>query len=165
MSQLAIGWDLHRKFSQVSVMRREADGELRVLERARLDHSDREMMLRWLSRQPPGTTVAMEGAFGWQWVADFLTEAGFDPRLGHPPKIKALSSGEAKCDRRDADRCARLQLQGSFPRCYLAPPEVRLIRERTRYRQSLVETRTVVKNRVQAILHRLGLIHNHSDLF
>jgi transposase len=165
MSQLAIGWDLHRKFSQVSVMRREADGELRVLERARLDHSDREMMLRWLSRQPPGTPVAMEGAFGWQWVADFLLEAGFDPRLGHPPKIKALSSGEAKCDRRDADRCARLQLRDTFPECYLAPPEVRQIRERTRFRQSLVAARTEAKNRVQALLHRLGILHDLSDLF
>jgi transposase len=165
MSRLAIGWDLHRKFSQVSVMRLESDGELRVVERARLDHTDRDKMRHWLSRQPQGTTVAMEGAFGWQWVADFLTAAGFDPRLGHPPKIKALSSGEAKCDRRDADRCARLQLQGTFPRCYLAPPDVRLIRERTRFRQTLVEVRTEVKNRVQAILHRLGILHNHSDLF
>jgi transposase len=146
-------------------MRLQADGELRVLERARLDHSDREKMLRWLSRQPPGTPVAMEGAFGWQWVADFLIEAGFDPRLGHPPKIKALSGGEAKCDRRDADRCGRLQLQNTFPECYLAPPEVRRIRERTRFRQALVGARTEAKNRVQALLHRLGILHDFSDLF
>jgi transposase len=146
-------------------MRRSDDGELRVVERARLDHSDREKMLQWLSRQVPGTPVAMEGAFGWQWVADFLTEAGFDPRLGHPPKIKALSTGEAKCDRRDADRCARLELQGTFPECYLAPPEVRVIRERTRYRQALVAARTETKNRIHALLHRLGILHDFADLF
>jgi len=165
MLKQAIGWDLHRKFSKVSVMRREDDGEPYVVERARLDHADPEAMRRWLSRQPPGTPVAMEGAFGWQWVADFLTEAGLTPLLGHPPEIKALSKNEAKCDRRDADRCARLQLKGTFPKCYLAPPEVRQIRERTRYRQALVATRTELKNRVQAILHRLGLLHNFSDLF
>lgn len=165
MFKQAIGWDLHRKFSQVSVMRREDDGEPYVVERARLDHTDREFMRRWLSRQPKGTPVAMEGAFGWQWIADLVAEFELVPVLGHPPKIKALAKNEAKCDRRDADRCGRLQLEGTFPRCYLAPPDIRQIRERTRYRQTLVETRTELKNRVQAILHRLGLIHNHSDLF
>jgi transposase len=48
---------------------------------------------------------------------------------------------------------------------YLAPPEVRQRRERTRYRMALSALRTGVKNRVQAILHRLGILHDFSDLF
>jgi transposase len=165
MSETAIGWDLHRKFSQVSVLRREKDGELRVIERARLEHADRDGMRRWMARQPTGTPAAMEGAFGWQWVADLLTESGLEPHLGHPPAIKALAKGEPKTDRRDADRLARFWLQDKFPQAYLAPPEVRLIRERIRYRAALVELRSGVKNRIQALLHRRGLLHGYADLF
>lgn len=43
--------------------------------------------------------------------------------------------------------------------------EVRQLRERIRYRTALVGLRTGVKNRIQALLHRLGLLHDYSDLF
>jgi transposase len=59
----------------------------------------------------------------------------------------------------------RFWLQGIFPESYLATPEVRQIRERLRYRTALVTMRTAVKNRVQALLHRLGQLHGYSDLF
>lgn len=165
MCRLAVGWDLHRKFSQVSVMRREANGEIRVVERARLEHADREAMQQWLRQLPAGTPVAMEGAFGWPWVADLLDQLGLDPHLGHPPALKVLAKNEAKCDRRDADRLGRFWLKGTFPQSYLSTPTVRQIRERLRYRMALVSIRSGVKNRVQAILHRLGVLHSFSDLF
>ena len=162
---LAVGWDLHRKFSQVSVQRREANGEIRVTERARLEHDDRPAMRRWLGKLPAGTPVAMEGAFGWQWVADLLQEMNLAPHLGHPPAIKVLAKNEAKADRCDSDRLGRFWLRGIFPESYLSTPEVRQIRERLRYRQALVELRCGVKNRIQAVLHRQGLLHAYSDLF
>jgi hypothetical protein len=51
------------------------------------------------------------------------------------------------------------------PESYLAPKDVRQIRERTRYRMALSALRTAMKNRIQAILHRLGILHTFSDLF
>jgi transposase len=165
MNMLAVGWDLHRKFSQVSLQRREDGGEIRVVQRARLEHDDLPKLRRWLEKLPTGTPIAMEGAFGWPWVADLLTELGLDPHLGHPPAIKVLAKNEAKADRCDSDRLGRFWLKGIFPESYLATPEVRQIRERLRYRMSLVKIRTGVKNRIQAILHRRGVLHSFSDLF
>jgi transposase len=165
MSVKALGWDVHRKFSQVSVQRRDDDGEIRVIERKRLEHFDREAMRSWLARFEAGTPVAMEGAFGWQWIADLLAEVGLDPHLGHPPAIKVLAKNEAKGDRCDADRLGRFFLRGIFPESYLATVDVRQLRERIRYRMALVGLRTGVKNRIQALLHRLGLLHDYSDLF
>lgn len=107
----------------------------------------------------------MEGSFGWPWIADLLHELGLDPHLGHPPAIKVLSKNEAKADRVDADRLGRFWLRGIFPESYLATPEVRQLRERLRYRMALVQLRTGMKNRVQAILHRQGVLHDFSDLF
>jgi transposase len=165
MSTQALGWDIHRKFSKVSLMQETADGEIQVIERARLEHSDRDAMRRWLGRLPEQTPVALEAAFGWPWVADLLEELSLAPHLGHPPALKVLTQHEAKSDRCDSDRLAKFQLRGILPESYLAPPDVRQIRERTRFRMSLTRLRGAVKNRMHALLHRFGILHDFSDLF
>lgn len=164
VERIAVGWDLHRKFSQVSVMEINA-GKTSVVRRQRLEHADRAAMTAWLAELPPGTPVAMEGAFGWQWIADLLDDLGLEPHLGHPPALRVLAKHEAKSDRVDADRLARFWLQDKFPACYLATPAVRQIRERVRYRTALSGVRMQLKNRIQALLHRQGILHDYSDLF
>ena len=165
MNRRAVGWDIHRKFSMVSLMEMTSEGEIRAVERARLEHQDQEAMREWVSRLDPEIPVALEATFGWPWVADLLEGLGHAVHLGHPPVIRALAKHEAKTDRCDGDRLGRFQLRGILPESYLAPPEVRQRRERTRYRMALVTLRTGVKNRIQAILHRLGILHGYSDLF
>ncbi len=165
MNPRALGWDNHRKFSKVSLMEQTPDGEIRAVERARLDHDDKEAMQAWLSHLDPEMPVALEATFGWPWVADLLEGLGHPVHLGHPPVIRALAKHEAKTDRCDSDRLGKFQLRGILPESYLAPPEVRQRRERTRYRMALSALRTAVKNRVQAILHRHGILHDFSDLF
>jgi transposase len=165
MNPCALGWDNHRKFSKVSLMEQMPDGEIRAVERARLDHHDKGAMRAWLSHLDPEIPVALEATFGWPWVADLLEELGHPVHLGHPPVIRALAKHEAKTDRCDGDRLGKFQLRGILPESYLAPPEVRQRRERTRYRMALSLLRTGVKNRVQAILHRFGILHDFSDLF
>jgi transposase len=85
--------------------------------------------------------------------------------LGHPPALKILAQHEAKSDRCDGDRLAKFQLRGILPESYLAPPQVRQIRERTRYRMALSSIRSSLKNRIHALLHRFGILHGFSDLF
>jgi len=165
MNPRALGWDIHRKFSKVSLMEMDAEGEIHAVERARLDHADKEAMQAWLSRLDREIPVALEATFGWPWVADLLEALGHAVHLGHPPVIRALAKHEAKTDRCDGDRLGKFLLRGILPESYLAPPEVRQRRERTRYRMALVALRTGIKNRIQAILHRLGILHTFSDLF
>ena len=165
MNPCALGWDNHRKFSKVSVMERTADGEIRAVERARLEHCDKEAMRAWLAHLDPEMPVALEATFGWPWVADLLEELGHPVHLAHPPVIRALAKHEAKTDRCDSDRLGKFQLRGILPESCLAPPEVRQRRERTRYRMALSALRTAVKNRAQAVLHRHGILHDFSDLF
>jgi transposase len=132
VNAFAVGWDVHRRFSQVNLQELRADGELRIVERKRLEHADRAAMAAW---------------------------------LGHPPAIRVLAKNEAKADRMDADRLGRFWLRGIFPESYLSTPAVRQLRERLRHRQSLVALRAQVKNRIQALLHRRGILHGLSDLF
>jgi transposase len=94
-----------------------------------------------------------------------VQECGLEPHLGHPPALKVLAKHQAKSDRRDSDRLGEFYLSGIFPESYLAPFEVRQFRERVRYRMALSRLRQGVKNRVQAVLHRFGILHSFSDLF
>jgi hypothetical protein len=51
-----------------------------------------EPMLRLIGDLPSGTPVAFEAAFGWGWLAGLLEDYGFDPRLVHPLRCKAIAS-------------------------------------------------------------------------
>ncbi len=165
MRMQAIGWDIHRKFSKVSVQQLGDEGELKVVQRKRLDHTDPVAMRDWLAQQPSGSVVAMEGSFGWPWVADLVQEMGLKPLLVHPPAMRVLVKHKAKTDRCDSDHLAEFTLLGILPTSYLAPPEVRQFRERIRYRMQLSRMRTSIKNRGQALLHRRGILHAFSDLY
>lgn len=47
----------------------------------------------------------------------------------------------------------------------MAPPDVRDSRELMRHRTSLVKMQTGTKNRISAVFHRHGILHEFSDLF
>ena len=165
MNVRSLEWDIHRKFSMVSVREIGDDGELLTRERRRLNHDDRDVMRRFLAEQPPSTSVAMAAAFVWPWVADLVEECDLEPHLAHPPAVRVLAKHQAKSDRCDADQLAEFYLMGLLPESYLAPPSVRSLRERARHRMALSRLRQSVKNRVQAQLHRLGILHPFSPLF
>jgi transposase len=159
-----VGCDCHRMFSRITA--RSEDGE--IVWRQRLEHGDRAKLREQLSSWPKGTPVILEGTFGWGWLCDEMLAAGLDPHLANSTKIAAWrkARGSAKSDRLDADLLSELWSQR--PRwweVWLAPPEVRDQREWLRYRMSLVKTQTAVKNRIHAVLHRHGIIHEFSDLF
>ncbi len=59
MSTLALGWDVHRKFSKVSIQEMTSEGQIGVAERARLEHGGRQAMRQWLDGVPAGTPVAL----------------------------------------------------------------------------------------------------------
>lgn len=112
--------------------------------------------------------MILESSFGWEWVCEELERAGLDPMLASSRKVAAWRSarGMAKSNRTDADLLS--ELAGEKQRwwqVWLPPIEVRDRRERMRYRMSLVRQQTGLKNRIHAILHRHGIVHDLSDLF
>ncbi len=159
-----IGVDSHRKFSKVTG--RDAEG--RVVWRQRLEHADRAALRERLRQWPKGVPVVLEGTFGWGWLSDELSAAGLDPHLASSSKVAAWrkARGMAKSNRTDADLLSELWMQQ--PRwweVWLAPPAVRELREWLRYRMGLVKMQTSLKNRMHAVLHRHGIVHEYSDLF
>jgi transposase len=100
-----------------------------------------------------GAPVVIEATYGWYWAVDALLRAKFDVHLAHPYGMKALRKRKrVKTDPRDAYELANLLRLGSLPEAYIAPPELRELRELVRHRQKLVKLQTAVKAGVRALL-------------
>ncbi len=159
-----IGLDVHRRFS-IAAARDEAH---KIVWRERLEYVDRDQLRTDLGRWPQQTPVILEGTFGWGWMSDELSAAGLDPHLASSRKVAGWrdTRGLAKSNKVDADLLSELWDQK--PRwweVWPAPREVRDQRELLRHRMSLVRMQTGVKNRIHALLHRHGIVNEHSDLF
>ena len=85
--------------------------------------------------------------------------------LAHPLGVKAFTCRRVKNDVRDAADLADLLRMGRLAEAWIAPPEVRELRELTRYRHKLVHLRTSCKDQVHAVLAKLGIPVTCSDIF
>jgi transposase len=155
-----VGMDLHRRRSVL--VRMTMDGQR--LETARIGNSPAALR-RELAKAGKNPLVVLEATYGWYWAADVLGEAGAEVRLAHPLGVKAFSYRRVKNDERDASDLADLARMGRLPQAWIAPPQVRAVREVTRYRHKLVGQRTSCKDQVHAVLAKCGVAVRHSDVF
>jgi transposase len=109
--------------------------------------------------------VVLEACYGWYWAADALAGAGAEVHLAHPLGVKGFAYRRVKNDERDAADLADLLRMGRLPEAWIAPPEIRELREITRYRCKLVGLRTSCKGQVHAVLAKLGVEVTCSDIF
>ena len=72
--------------------------------------------------------------YGWYWAADALAGAGAEVHLAHPLGVKEFSHRRVRNDELDARDLADLLRMGRLPEAWIAPPEIRELRELTRYR-------------------------------
>jgi transposase len=154
-----VGIDLHRRRSQIAII--DENGELTLSRRI---GNDRDTFGELLG-DPHGTHVALEATYGWEWLAELLGEVGYDVHLAHPLRTRAIAAARVKTDAVDAKTLAHLLRAGLLPEAYIAPPELRDLRELLRHRAVLTRIRTAVKNRVHALLGRQGILPEHTDLF
>src|SRR5215471_19770077 len=142
-----VGIDVHRKRSQVAVVT--GDGTVQ-LNRNVVNGS--EPMLRLIGDLPAGTPVAFEAAYGWGWLLELLEDYGFEPHMVHPLRCKAIASARLKNDKVDAATLAQLLRADLLPEAWIAPPGVRQLRALLRHRVQLVRLRTLLRNRIHAVL-------------
>jgi len=79
-----------------------------------------------------GAPVAVEATHGWYWAVDALTEAGFEVTLAHPRGVASMQGRWAKTDKLDATELADLLRLGRLATAWIAPPEIRELRELVR---------------------------------
>jgi transposase len=155
-----IGIDLHRRRTVLVAMNRDGDR----LGMCRIDNDAQglaEAALAW----GEAPQVVLEATYGWYWAADALAAAGCEVNLAHPLGVKGFAYRRVKNDERDAADLADLLRMGRLPRAWIAPAQVRELRELVRYRAKLVALRSGLKSRVHAVLAAHGVAVPMSDLF
>jgi transposase len=155
-----VGMDLHRRRSVL--VRMTGDGQRLGMEK--ITNSPAELR-RAIARAGKSPKVVLEATYGWYWAADTLAAAGAEVHLAHPLGVKAFTYRRVKNDERDAADLADLLRMGRLPEAWIAPAEVRELRELTRYRQKLVHLRTSCKDQVHGVLAKLGVTVTCTDIF
>jgi transposase len=155
-----VGIDLHRKRSQVAVLDQNGNQLL-----SRRIVNDPETFLSLLHELGDDAEVALEATYGWEWLADLLEEAGYELHLSHPLRTKAIAAARVKTDAVDARTLAHLLRTDLLPEAYIAPRELRDLRDLLRHRVALTRMRSALKHRVAAILAKNGVQPGYSDLF
>jgi transposase len=151
-----VGIDVHRKRSQVAVI--DAGGE--VLANRNVPNGA-EPILGVIGGLPPGTPAAFEAGFGTGWLVELLEDYGFTAHLVHPSRCKAIASARLKNDKVDAAILGQLLRADLLPEAWIAPPPVRQLRALLRHRVALVRLRTLLRNRIHAIVAEHG--HDRPD--
>jgi transposase len=155
-----VGMDLHRRRSVL--VRMTADG--RKLETTHITNSPAELR-RVIARAGRRPRVVLEATYGWYWAADTLAAAGAQVHLAHPLGVRGFAYRRVKNDEKDAADLADLLRMGRLSEAWIAPDEIRELRELTRYRIKLVRLRTSCKDQVHAVLAKLGIQVTCADIF
>lgn len=156
----SVGIDLHRKRSHVAVL---ADDGRELL--SRRIANDPRTFLELLAGIDGESKIALEATYGWEWLAELLEQAGYELHLAHPLRTRAIAAARVKTDAVDARTLAHLLRADLLPEAYVAPRELRDLRDLLRHRVALTQLRSALKNRVHALLAKHGVQHDHADLF
>jgi len=157
-----IGIDLHRKRSRFVRLSQEGA----VLEKGTIRSTAEGFREAFGGLDSGNTRVALEATGYWYWAADVLEELGLETHLANPHKVRVIAESTIKTDTVDATALAHLLRLTWLPESRITPKAMRLLRERLRYRITLVRIRTGLKVRIHAILGKCGVATPElTDLF
>jgi len=154
-----VGIDLHRRRSLI--VRRNYAGE--TLDTVRIDN-DPEALAAELAKAGEHPEVILEATYGYYWAADVIEACGGKLHLAHPLGNN-WGNRRLKNDERDATDLVDLLRMGRLAEGWVAPPQLRELRELIRYRAKLVHLRTSCKAQVHSVLAKEGVVVPMTDLF
>ena len=155
-----IGCDAHKKFSLFVALNEEGhySPPMRILH-------DRELMREFLQALPAGSRIALETSGSYYWLVEEMERAGHEPQLAHALTAKRRMEGRHKTDERDARGLAMLLRNGTLPRVWIPPAQLRDQREMLRWRMCLVEARSRIKNRIHGVLLNHNVQTRMADVY
>jgi len=78
--------------------------------------------------------------------------------VAHAGAVRQIAEARVKTDKEDVKRLIRLLIADIVPEVWIPPTEVRELRGMISYRNRLVKMGTMVRNRLQSLLHRHNII-------
>src|SRR3954470_15756769 len=160
MTRRCFGLDVHREFAQVAIWQ---DGSVR---QAGQIPATPEGLRRFADSLGPSDEVALEATCNTHAIAKLLEGRVARAVISNPQKTRAIAEAKVKADKVDAAVLAELLACDYLPAVWLADDATHALRRPVAPRPHLVRSRTRLKTRVQAILHRTLIPRSSAaDLF
>ena len=109
--------------------------------------------------------IALEQSTSGKYVARLLRDRGLSVHLADPVKLALIYNSPKKNDKEDSYKLAKLLRLGELPEVHLPSEYSDDLKSLVRYRKSLGEKVTMIKNRIHAILSMHGIIVDATDIF
>jgi transposase len=154
-----IGFDVHKK--TVSYCVKTTDGQIVEEGKLRATH---DALRQWAGKRREPWHGAMEATLFSGWIYDTLKPFAAELQMGHPALMKAIGASKKKNDKLDARKIADLVRCHLLPACYVAPVEVREMRQMLRYRNLVVEQAVRMKNKMSGLLMEAGAEYSKQRL-
>jgi transposase len=154
-----IGFDVHKK--SISYCVKLADGQ--IVEESKL-RATYDALRQWAGRRREPWHGAMEATLFSGWIYDTLKPFAAELQMGHPALMKAIGASKKKNDRLDARKIADLVRCNLLPACYVAPAQIRELRQILRYRNLVVKQAVRMKNKMSGLLMEAGAEYSKQQL-
>jgi len=105
-----------------------------------------------------GDAVVLETTTNVWDVYDIIAPLASRTVVAHAGAVRQIAEARVKTDKKDVERLIRLLIAEIVPEVWVPPVEVRELRGLISYRNRLVKTSTMIRNRLQSLIHRHNLI-------
>lgn len=120
----------------------------------------------WAQQRLRKTDVLVVEATGNTWdFHDGVVELVGRVEVANAGKIALIANTRVKTDKQDVMKLAKLSAAGLIPEVWVPPQPVRELRMLISHRRRLVKVSTLVKNRMQSLLHRHHLAPPVGEVF
>jgi len=154
-----VGLDVHKQVIAYCVKR--GDGE--IVSEGKIP-AKRASLDQWVRTLPGPWSGGMEATLFSHWIFRHLQPHAAALQMGHPARMKAISSGKKKSDKLDARTLADLLRANLWPACYVMPAELEGLRRQLRFRRLVMEETVRFKNKTAGLLMETGVEYERRRL-
>jgi len=145
--------DIHREYILVGAWNEEKEW---VLTPRRVSI---EKFPEWAKKNiRPGDIVVLETTTNVWAVYDIVAPLASRVLVANAAEVGEIAGARVKTDKEDIKRLLKLLVGGIVPEVWVPPMEVRELRAFVSYRSRLVKTSTMIRNRLQSLLHKHNLL-------
>ena len=147
-----VGIDYHKRYSVLCA----TDERGQELKRRRISGNSATGFAQFFAELGEPSKVVMEACWNWGWLYDLLGEIKQvdEVVLAHPYKTRLIAEAQVKSDRIDAQALATLLRGDLIAQSHAPSATTRARKHLLRQRLFWVRLRTMLRNRMHAILDR-----------
>jgi len=112
----------------------------------------------------PGDIVVLETTTNVWTIYDIVVSLASRVLVANAAEVGEIAGARVKTDKEDIKRLLKLLVGGIVPEVWVPPLDVRELRAFISYRARLVTTATMIRNRLQSLLHKHNLMLSEKGL-